>query len=707
MGQPSRASRLVLRIKYNPGALALFTQVGVTVAGALILLVFMMTAVPMIRYFLWPFFWRGVLALLVAGALSVLFNWRHNLALFSIARNALPEKDITGGRKEVLADAASYLPVRLLFLTLLLWPATTLSIGFWMNLAGFLPISDALRMGATGVLYCPLQGFIFYYLIRLSMRRLVEFLYSYGQEEARVVVGRWSLRSRLVWSFACLSLVPLLAGVLLYGVHKEHDTADQNLDKTCLALEAVHAAGSGKSASWNKAIKQVLAGFDLPASSRFMVIDHSGKLLAGGMDWNSRRVWSREMKEGPARGSCRPKPVPGTRQYVVMRYFPSPGIWVNASLYPLSEADSFSFFSGITLILALFVVGLGSLIGYLASTDVVKSLQSISGEAQRMARGRYEPVSGLLADMEVQELVDSLNSLSISICRELQRSEKGVSEIQDIIGDLAECSAQLQSHADRQREILDEQGPMVSQAEEKAREVTAAAGSIRNEAQGTRDHMREVFERAGSAGKTLQNLQEIVKEVDHASSRLVEEMEKLESNYRRLEEVVTIIDDVADRTELVALNASLESSSTEGGSSRFSVVASEIQRLSDSISRQTSAIKTVFNQVRNSSMEMVQYIEINRNKSANTPEWMAKLFDALENIRTKAHHGSSAMEKIESRAGEQNGALEQMQMIVGEIKSMSEIMDEASKGTEHTSWRLTELSKRLREGLGDSDRGSD
>jgi methyl-accepting chemotaxis protein len=350
-----------------------------------------------------------------------------------------------------------------------------------------------------------------------------------------------------------------------------------------------------------------------------------------------------------------------------------------------------------TLVLSVFVIGLGTFLGYLAAGDVVKTLDGLSEQAAKLAKGRYSPISGIMVDKEIRVLVDSLNSLSGSINQELEKSKMTVLETEEIINDLAQCSVELQNHADRQREILDEHGPMVTLAGDKTEQVTAAAGSIRNEAQASRDHMLEVFQHSGAAGDILRNLQEIVKGIDEASTVLVGEMEKLESNYLRMEEVVTIIDDVADRSEMVALNASLESSGSEGGRSRFSVVASEIQRLAESISRQTDAIKTIFNQVRDSSVEMVQYIEINRSKSADAPEWSSKLMQALEDIRMKSHNASGAMEKIEGRAVEQNEAVEQMRMVVGEIKSMADIMDQASSGTERTSRKLAELSQKLQE----------
>jgi len=684
------------RTRDNPGIHAFVTQVGVTVTGSLVLLLFMIAAVPLIKYYFWSFFWRGLIAGLVGGGFSILFNWRSNRSLFNLARLVEKGEDLPERTKNELEAAVSTLPLRLFFLTLLLWPATTLTLGFWMNLAGILPLNDAIRLGITGVLYCPLQGFIFYYLARVSMRSLVNYLYS-GDEDGHIVIGQLGLKARLIWSFVCLSIIPLLAGVILYGVHKEHEAIDRNLHRTCLALEALHAHGSGKDGSWDKAIKEVTAGTDLPGSIRFMVVDDSGGLQGGGMGWQARQVWDREFEDTKKAGFCDHHPIAGTSQYVAMRYFPDPGVYISASLYPLSETQHFSFFSGMTLVLSVFVIGLGTFLGYLAAGDVVKTLDGLSEQAAKLAKGRYTPISGIMVDKEIRGLVDSLNSLSESINQELKKSKMTVLETKEIINDLAQCSVELQNHADRQREILDEHGPMVTLAGDKTEQVTAAAGSIRNEAQASRDHMLEVFQHSGAAGDILRNLQEIVKGVDEASTVLVGEMEKLESNYLRMEEVVTIIDDVADRSEMVALNASLESSGSEGGRSRFSVVASEIQRLAESISRQTDAIKTIFNQVRDSSVEMVQYIEINRSKSADAPEWSSKLMQALEDIRMKSHNASGAMEKIEGRAVEQNEAVEQMRMVVGEIKSMADIMDQASSGTERTSRKLAELSQKLQE----------
>jgi methyl-accepting chemotaxis protein len=156
-------------------------------------------------------------------------------------------------------------------------------------------------------------------------------------------------------------------------------------------------------------------------------------------------------------------------------------------------------------------------------------------------------------------------------------------------------------------------------------------------------------------------------------------MQTLERNYRRMEEVVGIIDDIAERTEVLAMNAALEAAGRQEDGGRFGVVASEVQRLSVRISEQTVGIGRLFRELRRASMEMSQAIEASRNRASQGPRWIEKLVASLKDIDRRAALAGRSMNEIAAMTEKQSQALEQMKFMVSEIQSVARVIEEASE----------------------------
>jgi methyl-accepting chemotaxis protein len=174
-------------------------------------------------------------------------------------------------------------------------------------------------------------------------------------------------------------------------------------------------------------------------------------------------------------------------------------------------------------------------------------------------------------------------------------------------------------------------------------------------------------------------------------------MENLESNYRRMEEVVRIIDDIAERTEILSLNAALEAGTRAEAGDRISVVATEVQRLSERISEQTADIRALFNEIRRSSLEMAQAIDVARDRAKEGPQWLRRLTDSLKGIENRARAATGSMADIVNMTGEQTQSLEQMKILISEIQAVASVIDEVNAGAESTVERLNSLAAHLRQ----------
>lgn len=671
---------------------------GVTLGGLSVIGLFLYMLVPGIYSMFAELFKRGFVVAVLGGGVSVLLIAPFSWSLYKLSRCSDPDRDLSNAHWERLKKGAYNLPLKLLIITLVFWPLATAIIGLWMWISGILTGGDAVRVGVCGLLYSPLQGIILYYLTRHALYRISEKLH--GSTRWRFDRGGegFGIRAKLTMSLLCLAVIPLVAGVLIEDVQREQSIVSRNLGEVCHVLSLIQASGpSGlEIGAWSDAVDWVKKDFHLSAQTEFQVADSSRRLLLGkeSMTGEAKAAWYRTVAREDD-GECLRAPVPGTRDFLVLRHFENPGVWISAVTRPFPEAMPFFSRFGRTIVLALVMIGLGVGLGFLAARDMGGPVMELSDKAKRASRGEYIEVASFLPDDEMSDLSIGFNALVGSIAKELSHSSGLVAQVREVIAGLGEHTDAILRLVEQQRVVVKEESSLSRQAKGKTEEIAKISREIKGKADVTRQRMNEASKAFGATDSTFSQVTRVMGEIVEVSERIATGMETQEQNYRRMEDVVRIIDDVAERTEILAFNAALESGGDREHGDRFAVVASEVQRLADRISEQTSAIKKLFGEMRGSSIEMVHAGSEGRERASRGPERIRELDQRIRVIEKSTSAASSSMQEIVGMAGNQDQSLEQLQTLVANVNTAASRLEEVSSGVERAVGRLNDLSERL------------
>ncbi len=98
---------------------------------------------------------------------------------------------------------------------------------------------------------------------------------------------------------------------------------------------------------------------------------------------------------------------------------------------------------------------------------------------------------------------------------------------------------------------------------------------------------------------------ENMEEIKGKNSTIINEIKDLGNKITRINEIITIIDGIADQTKLIAFNASLEAASAGESGNRFGVVASEIRRFADNVVFSTKENKNKIEEIQGASNNLV------------------------------------------------------------------------------------------------------
>jgi methyl-accepting chemotaxis protein len=198
---------------------------------------------------------------------------------------------------------------------------------------------------------------------------------------------------------------------------------------------------------------------------------------------------------------------------------------------------------------------------------------------------------------------------------------------------------------------------------------------------------------AENAAASLEAAQEGGRAVENSLEKITRGMEAtrfLEERTARIEEVVSLIGDVADQTELLSLNAAIEAARAGEAGRGFTVVAQQVRKLADRSARAASEIadlvQTVLDAVRRIAADAKESFEV----SGTLKSILARISTTIQSITELAETAALDVGQADSSLGSMVGSASDTSGLVAELsassKALSEIvrqMEELIDGLSH------------------------
>ncbi|TIC79603.1 methyl-accepting chemotaxis protein [Crenobacter intestini] len=345
--------------------------------------------------------------------------------------------------------------------------------------------------------------------------------------------------------------------------------------------------------------------------------------------------------------------------------------------------------------LLLGVVGVLSVLLLVVSTLIVRNLiRGLGGEpayaievVRKIAAGRLnEPVQ--LAAGDKDSLLASIAQMQGAL-REL------IGEITTSADRLSAMSVSIESSAEHNAQQSEQQSQAASAMAAAIEQLTTSIHHIADSAQQARERSQQAGDESRQSGEVINRavgeMEMISQEVSAASTTIGELVDKTES----IRSIMEVIRDVADQTNLLALNAAIEAARAGEQGRGFAVVADEVRKLAERTTASTQQIASMLGAIHVASDASRSTIEQAVSRAGNGVTLAAEGGEAVERIRQSTAGVVGVIGDISHALGEQSEASKEIARHVEQISQGAG----ASAVEAHQTAEATEALNRLTQSL--------
>ncbi len=354
---------------------------------------------------------------------------------------------------------------------------------------------------------------------------------------------------------------------------------------------------------------------------------------------------------------------------------------VDMPLAPMDAQIAAFFKNAMLWTVPLVVVGLAALI-YVLRTTVGAPIAELVKLFNRVAQGDLTTTMQSTRQDEIGVLANSFNQVTGNL--------KGlVKECTSASQQVAAAASQIASSAEEMAQGLTRQSEQTSQVSAAVEEMSASVLEVAHkaaEAAGAAEDSGKQASRGGEiVAKTITEMKEVSKQVTDSAHAVGELGKKSE----QIGQIIGVINDIAEQTNLLALNAAIEAARAGEHGRGFAVVADEVRKLAERTTTATEEVAKSVHEIQEGTGSSVKIIGASTQKVASGMDLANDAGAALETIVQSSRGLSGMVQSIATASQQQSAASEQIAKSVEQINAVTR---ESTSGAQQAAEAATQLA---------------
>jgi len=341
----------------------------------------------------------------------------------------------------------------------------------------------------------------------------------------------------------------------------------------------------------------------------------------------------------------------------------------------------------IQLAVALAASLLTLVIGIVTARSIISRLRDFSGVIGRVAD------NDLTARCDVRDR-DEIDAMGARFNLMVEAMSGMISTILQSAHQLAAASTQMRATAGQIATASEEVACQINTVATASEEMSATSTDIARNCSMAADSSKYTADSATSGAKvvdeSIKGMNTIAERVRQTSTTII----ALGTRSEQIGEIVGTIEDIADQTNLLALNAAIEAARAGEQGRGFAVVADEVRALAERTTKATREIGEMIKAIQNETQSAVKAMEEGVHEVEKGAELSQKSGRALEDILERINEVTMQINQIATAAEEQTATTGE---VTSNIHQMTDVIHQTARGAEETSTAAAQLAGQAQE----------
>jgi methyl-accepting chemotaxis protein len=345
----------------------------------------------------------------------------------------------------------------------------------------------------------------------------------------------------------------------------------------------------------------------------------------------------------------------------------------------------------IVVIIGVVALLLGVAMALFLDRIMATPLKEISGVAERVAAG------DLTVNVPSDNRGDEVGKLAHTFWRMVENLREVNREIREVVNVLGSSSSEILASTTQVAAGATETATAVT-------ETTATVEEVKQTAQVSSQKARYVSESAQKAAQVSQGGRKAVEGTIEGMSRIREQMESIAGSILRLSEqsqaigdIVATVNDLAEQSNLLAVNAAIEAAKAGEAGKGFAVVAQEVKSLAEQSKQATGQVRAILTDIQKATSAAVMATEQGSKAVAAGVKQSTEAGEAIRILAESIAEAAQAAAQIAASSQQQSVGTDQVALAMENIKQASAQNVAGTKQTEVAAQSLHELGQKLKQ----------